>query len=103
MAPEQLEGHQPTAASDVYTLGLVAYEVLTGTPPFPEQNFAALIAAMLSSCPKALSALNIAVSRELDALVLKALDKDPSARQPTAGAFLEQLNALNPFSASTNA
>jgi serine/threonine protein kinase len=101
MAPEQLEGKRPTAASDVYTLGLVAYEVFTGVRPFTEQNFAFLIEAMLNRTPLAPSNLNKELSTRFDALVLKTLEKNPSLRYATACQLLENLKKVSASEAST--
>jgi eukaryotic-like serine/threonine-protein kinase len=102
MAPEQLEGKRPTTASDVYTLGLVAYEVVTGVRPFAEQNFAFLIEAMLNRKPQTPSVLNKEISTEFDALVLKALEKNPAARYMTAAELLGAFKKLG-ASAAPNA
>jgi serine/threonine protein kinase len=103
MAPEQLEGQHPTAASDVYTLGLVAYEVATGERPFAEQNFGLLIDAMLTKKPRGPSLLNKEISPQFDELVLKALEKEPAKRHRTASEFLEELKKLSASSPSYDA
>jgi eukaryotic-like serine/threonine-protein kinase len=100
MAPEQLEGNRPTAASDVYAFGLVAYEMVTGVRPFAEQNFALLIEAMLNRKPQTPSILNKELSAEFDALVLKALEKNPAMRYATACELLEDFKRLNTSAAS---
>jgi serine/threonine protein kinase len=101
MAPEQLEGKRPTAASDVYALGLVAYEVVTGVRPFTEQNFAFLIEAMLNRTPLAPSNLNKELSTRFDALVLQTLEKNPSMRHATACELLEDFKKLSASAMST--
>jgi serine/threonine protein kinase len=100
MAPEQLEGKRATAASDVYTFGLVAYEVVTGVRPFAEQNFALLIEAILNRNPQTPSVLNKELSTEFDTLVLKALEKNPATRYTTARQLLDDFKKLNATAAS---
>jgi eukaryotic-like serine/threonine-protein kinase len=100
MAPEQLEGARPTGTSDVYAFGLLAYEVLTGERPFTEKNFALLIGEMLKKKPKAPSRLNQQVPKGFDALVLKALEKNPAARYATACELLDDLKKLSASAAS---
>jgi serine/threonine protein kinase len=78
----------------VHTLSLVAYEVVTGVRPFAEQNFALLIKAMLNRKPQKPSVLTKELSTEFDALVLKALEKNPAARYRTAGERLGDFKKL---------
>ena len=91
MAPEQLQGQRATIASDVYALGLVIYEILTGVRPFTERNAPLLINAILNRQPQAPSKLNHKISSELDALILKALEKDPANRYRSARELLADL------------
>jgi len=100
MAPEQLQGQRATVASDVYALGLVIYEMLTGVRPFPERNAALLINAILNRQPPAPSNLNHKISQELDALILKALERDPANRYQSARDLLADLERLSPEAAS---
>jgi serine/threonine protein kinase len=91
MAPEQLQGQRATIASDVYALGLVIYEILTGVRPFTERNAPFLINAILNRQPQAPSVLNHKISSELDALIQKALEKDPANRYQSARDLLADL------------
>ena len=100
MAPEQLQGQRATIASDVYALGLVIYEILTGVRPFTERNAPLLINAILNRQPQAPSKLNHKISSELDALILKALEKDPANRYQSARDLLAGLARVGSESAS---
>jgi serine/threonine protein kinase len=95
MAPEQLEGHLATPASDVYSLGVVAYEIVTGVHPNPEKNIVLLINAILNRPPEPPSIRNSQVSRALDSLIVKALDKNPRNRHESADEFLKELERID--------
>ncbi len=80
MAPEQLAGVPCTPASDVYALGVIAYEMIVGHRPFPDANHAAsLMAALLTQTPPAPSEV-VGVPREVDTLLARCLDCDPDRR-----------------------
>jgi len=76
--------------SDLYSLGVVVFEMLTGSQPFRGENALALMHAHASTPPPAPSSLNYAVPEALDRIVLQLLSKEPSARQ-TAETLLNQL------------
>ncbi len=80
MAPEQMVGGQTSGQSDIYTLGIVIYEMITGERPFGDPPTpAAMLTAMLSVTPPPLSSY-VDVPADLDALVARCLDREPSAR-----------------------
>jgi serine/threonine-protein kinase len=81
VAPEQVQGQPATSASDVYSLGIVAYECLSGTPPFRADGE---IATALARVNVAAPALPPSVPQWLGALVLAMLDEDPDARPSAA-------------------
>jgi oligopeptide/dipeptide ABC transporter ATP-binding protein len=84
MAPEQLSGDRVDARTDVYALGCVLYEALTGRVPFPRDTEPAKMYAHMSVPPP--SPTDVApVPPQFDAVVARAMAKDPSARYPSAG------------------
>ncbi len=87
MAPEHIQGHEPTFHSDIYSLGVVLYELLTGRRPFVAENLEALIDKISQTEAAAPSELRPALPREIDAVVLRALKKDPAQRYGTWAQF----------------
>ncbi len=84
LSPEQAQGFQVTAASDVYSLGILGYECLAGNRPFDGDSQVAIALAQINRPPPPLPA---AVPAPVRALVEKALSKDPAARFADGGAF----------------
>ena len=93
LSPEQAQGLPVTAASDIYSVGVLLYEALTGRVPFEAESPVSVALKQVSERPQPPSQLNPAVSRALDAVVLKALAKDPANRFASAEEFLEALDA----------
>ncbi len=93
LSPEQAQGLPVTAASDIYSIGVLLYEALTGRVPFEAESPVSVALKQVSEAPRPPSQLNSAVSRALDAVVLKALAKDPANRFASAEEFLEALDA----------
>ena len=91
VAPEQIKGGEVTSAADRYALGVVAYEALTGRPPFEREDRSAMMYAHLNDVPEAPSALRNKLGTALDAVVLSAMAKDPDDRYTTATAFVDAL------------
>lgn len=91
LAPEQVRGERLDGKTDVYALGAVLYEMLTGRPPFQGHSLAAVVAQRLVADPPPPRSLNPSISPELEGVVLTALARDPSERFPTAGALGEAL------------
>jgi serine/threonine protein kinase len=83
MAPEQVRGRHADARTDLYALGAVLYEMATGQRPFPQRN-AELVDAILNRPPAAPTTLNRLLTPGLEALILRALNKDPGDRYQTA-------------------
>ncbi|MFO0601333.1 MAG: serine/threonine-protein kinase [Myxococcaceae bacterium] len=94
MAPEQARGEAVGPRTDLYALGVVAFQMLTGELLFDAPNPYELVNQHLSKEPRAPSSLRAEVPRELDALVLSLLEKDPSERPPSAEAVREQVKRL---------
>ena len=92
LSPEQAQGLPVTAASDIYSIGVMLYEALTGRVPFEAESPVTVALKQVSERPRPPSELNPAVSRALDAVVLKALAKDPTNRYASADEFLAALD-----------
>ena len=96
MSPEQVEGRRELdARSDLYSLGVVLYELITGRRPFQLENQFRLMQAHLKEQAAPPSSICAQISSELDAIVLKALSKDPEQRFQTAEEFRAALNEVS--------
>jgi tRNA A-37 threonylcarbamoyl transferase component Bud32 len=84
VAPERVEGRPASVPSDVYGLGLVLYEMLVGKPPFTSGNAAVLLRDHVVRPPVPPSHLRPSLPKDVDAIVLKALAKDPALRYQKA-------------------
>jgi eukaryotic-like serine/threonine-protein kinase len=91
LSPEQAQGLAVSASSDLYAIGIVLYELLTGAVPFDGETAVTIALKQVSAAPPPPSLLSSAVPPELDAVVLRALAKDPAERFADAGEFLAAL------------
>jgi serine/threonine-protein kinase len=95
MAPELIRGHRPSVASDIYSAGVMLFELLSGAPPFGGGQSHEVLARQLQMEPMPPSRArgDAAISPQLDALTMRALDKRAAARFPDARSFASQLRA----------
>jgi tetratricopeptide (TPR) repeat protein len=95
MSPEQVDGRsrESTPATDVYALGAILYEILTGAPPHARPSLQETFAAILSQDPGPLRSSDPKIHRDLETICFKALEKDPQRRYASARGFADDLRA----------
>jgi eukaryotic-like serine/threonine-protein kinase len=93
LSPEQAQGQAVTAVSDLYSVGVMLYEALAGRVPFEADSAVAIAMKQVSHTPQRPSSIAPAVSPALDAVTMRALEKDPGRRFQSADAFIAALDA----------
>jgi serine/threonine-protein kinase len=94
-APEAAIEGRPDARSDIYSLGATAYYLLTGQPVFPGENTLKVLFAHVNQEPVAPSKINVDVPADLEAVVMKCLEKDPARRYADVVELEEALAACS--------
>jgi serine/threonine-protein kinase len=92
LSPEQAQGYEVSSVSDLYSIGVLLYEALTGRVPFEGESAVAVAMKQVSQAPQRPSSINPRVSPALDAVVMRALEKEPGQRFQSADAFIAALD-----------
>jgi serine/threonine protein kinase len=98
MSPEQIRGQSPSYPSDIYAFAAVLYEALTGAVPYPKDTDAAVIFAQVEEDPPSVTAVRPELPAELDAVIERAMAKDPNERPTSAAELIRDAErALGPL------
>jgi len=99
MSPEQVQGNQLDARSDVYSMGVMLYEILSGTKPFTSSSLTGVLTAHITEQAKPLIDLRPDVGRDVHTIVMRCLAKSPRDRYADAGALLADLDRVQTLTA----
>src|SRR5215208_8449271 len=102
LSPEQAQGHPVDARSDLYSIGVVLYELVTGRVPFDAESAVTIALKQVSEEPVPPSAFNPAVSEQLEDVVMRSLQKDPANRFADADEFIRGLEQVRGIAAGTS-
>ncbi len=91
MAPEIVKGRPATRQSDIFSLGVVAYELMTGDRPFAGASISAIIHSIVQATPKPIHGVNLSLPPDYDAIYSRVLAKEPEERYASAGEFARAL------------
>src|SRR5205807_3326047 len=93
LSPEQAQGHAVSASSDLYSIAVVLYEMLTGRVPFDADSAVTIALKHVSEAPTAPTQINAAIPAELEQVVMWSLNKNPADRPEDADQFIAALEA----------
>ncbi len=94
ISPEQASGDKTDEKSDIYSLGVMLYEMLTGELPFNSENPVSVAIMQMQTAPRKLREINPDIPEGLEEITLRAMQKEPSRRYPSAAAMLTDIDAF---------
>jgi HAMP domain-containing protein/predicted Ser/Thr protein kinase len=94
MSPEQVQGRQLDPRSDVYSMGVLIYEMVAGRKPFLSSSLTGVLTAHITEAPQPPIEIRPEIGREINAIILRCLAKDPKDRYKDAGALLHDLDQV---------
>jgi non-specific serine/threonine protein kinase len=95
MSPEQVQGRPADGRSDLFSLGIIFYQLLTGHRPFRGETSADVISSILRDQPKSVTSVNVQLPNHMSRIVRRCLEKNPNDRYQTARDLLYELKDLN--------
>lgn len=99
-APERLNGKQPNAASDIFSMGAMLYEMATGQKPFPGDSISTVFKKILYDDPQKPTSVNPDLPEQIDFILAKALAKDPKKRYQSCAEFFNDLTSYRSLSSN---
>ncbi len=102
MSPEQIQGGEVDARSDLFSLGILLFEMLTGRTPFRGEHEAAVLYSIVNEPPESLLKLRPDCSPELERIIGRAIEKDPEDRYQSAADFISELRRVQKQSAKVS-
>jgi serine/threonine protein kinase len=93
MAPERIEGKRGDSRTDIYSMGAMLYEMLTGKIAFDDQDITVIMETRVTGDPEAPRKLNPQISQQAEEIILQAMERDPDNRHPSAAAMKAELES----------